>query len=59
MSMFTTRELKLIEHFRNVRLIYEITLRSAKTRIMKLANYILEEIINGRKVELNLMDRLM
>jgi hypothetical protein len=54
-----TRELKLIKHFRNVRLIHETTLRSAKLRIMRLANFIPEETINGREIELNLMDRLM
>ncbi|MCH92694.1 hypothetical protein A2U01_0013635, partial [Trifolium medium] len=44
MSTFMARELELIERFRNVRLVCDMTTSSVELSMMKLANQILEEI---------------
>lgn len=51
------REFDLIEKFRDLSLVCEITLVSVKLGILKLNNNFLDEIKEGKKLYLELVDR--
>lgn len=56
MSMLMVRELELIEKFRDMILVCEETSNSVMLGMLKLTSGILEEIREGRKVDLGLVD---
>ena len=58
MSMFTVQELELIEQFIDMSLMCEETHNSMKLGMLKLASGILEEIREGQRSDLSLIDRL-
>jgi len=51
--------LELIEHFRDLSLVCELTPESVKLRMLKLTSNILEEIKVGQKEDLELVDRVV
>ncbi|XP_050915388.1 uncharacterized protein LOC127130419 [Lathyrus oleraceus] len=59
MSMLMVRELELIEQFRDMSLVCEETPNNMNLGMLKLTSGILEEIKEGRKIDLGLIDRLM
>ncbi|XP_050897680.1 uncharacterized protein LOC127104538 [Lathyrus oleraceus] len=59
MSMPMVRELELIEQFQDLSLVCEMTHNNIRLGMLKLINGILEEIIEGKKIDLGLVDRLM
>lgn len=56
MSMLVVRELELIEQFIKLSLVCEETLNTVKFDILKLTSGILEEIIKGQKIDVELVD---
>ena len=58
MLMIIVRELKMIEQFRNISLVCEETLNSVRLGMLKLTSGILEEIREGQKSDLKLVDQL-
>ena len=58
MSMLMVRELEMIEQFRDMSLVCEDTSNSVKMGMLKLTSGILEEIREGQKSDLSLVDRL-
>src|SRR3954462_5617545 len=58
MSMLMARELDLIEQFRDLSLVYEGTPVSVKLGMLKLTIGILEEIREGQRADVELMDKL-
>src|SRR3954469_7868026 len=58
MSMLMVRELDLIEQFRDLSLVCESTSNSVKLGMLKLTNGIVEEIRNGQKSDVGLVDKL-
>lgn len=59
MSMLMVQELELIEQFRDMYLVCEKTHYSVKLGMLKLTSGIREEIRQGQKIDLGLVDRLM
>lgn len=59
MSMLMVQELELIEQFRDISLVYEETHNSVELGMLKLTSGILEEIREGQKIDLGLVDRLV
>ena len=59
MSMLMVRELEMIEHFRDMSLVCKETSNSVKMGMLRLTSGILEEIQEGQKSDLSLVDRLM
>ena len=59
MSMLMVQELELIEKFRDMSLVCERTPNSVKLGMLKLTSGILEEIREGRKINLGLIYRLV
>ena len=58
MSMLMVRELELLEQFRDMSLVYEETSSGVKLGMLKLTSGILNEIQEGQKSDLSLVDRL-
>lgn len=58
-SMLMVRELKFIEKFRDLSLVFEMTPNTMKLGMLKLTSGILEEIRNRQKLDLGLIDRLV
>ena len=58
MSMLMVRELELLEQFRDMSLVCEETSSSVKLGMLKLTSGILDEIREGKKYDLSLVDRL-
>ncbi|KAK2452132.1 hypothetical protein QL285_011125 [Trifolium repens] len=58
MSSLMMRELDLIEGFRDLSLVCETTPRSVKLGMLKLTNDFLDEVKNGQKGDLDLVNRL-
>ncbi|KAI5385795.1 hypothetical protein KIW84_072414 [Lathyrus oleraceus] len=58
MSMLMVRELDLIEQFRDLSLVCESTHNSVKLGMLKLTNGILDEIREGQKSDMLLVDKL-
>src|ERR1051325_4959603 len=58
MSMLMVRELGLVEQFRDLSLVYETTSDGVKLGMLKLTSGILEEIRNGQKSDVVLVDKL-
>jgi len=52
-------ELELIEQFRDLSLVCELTPESVKLGMLKLTSNILEEIKKGQKEDLGLVDRVV
>jgi len=59
MSALMVKELELIEQFRDLSLVCELTLGSVKLGMLKLTSNILEEIKVGQKEDLELVDRVV
>ncbi|PNX73284.1 retrotransposon-related protein, partial [Trifolium pratense] len=59
MATLMSRELELIEQFRDLSLVCEITPRSVKLGMLKLTNDFLEEVKKVQKEDLSLVDRLV
>ena len=59
MSMLMVRELELLEQFHNMSLICEETSSGVKLDMLKITSGILDEILEGQKYDLILVDRLM
>lgn len=59
MSALMVREMDLIEQFIDLKLVWEITPRSVKLGMLKLTNNVLEEIKEGLRLDLGLIDRLV
>lgn len=55
MSMLMVRELELVKQFRDMSLVCEETPNNVKLGTLKLANGILEEIREGRIIDLGLL----
>ena len=58
MSMLMMREMELLEQFRDMSLICEETSSGVKLGMLKLTSGILDEIKEGQKSDLGLVDRL-
>src|ERR1044072_4757161 len=58
MSMLMVREWELLEQFRDLSLVYETTPNSVKLGMLKLTSGILEEIRNGQKSDVGLVDKM-
>lgn len=58
-SMFMVRELELIEQSRDLSLVCERTRNNVRLGMLKLTNGILEEIIEGHKIDLGFVVRLV
>ena len=56
--MLMVRELEIIEQFRDMSLVCEKTSNSVKMEMLRLTSGILEEIREGQKSDLSLVDRL-
>lgn len=56
MSMLMGRELELIEQFEDVSLVCEKTSNSVKLGMFKLTSGILEDIVEGQKTYVGLVD---
>ncbi|XP_050885357.1 uncharacterized protein LOC127090466 [Lathyrus oleraceus] len=52
------RELDLIEQFRDMSLVCEVTSNSVRLGMLKLSSGFLDDIIKGHKLDINLVDRL-
>jgi len=59
MSALMVKELELIEQFRDLSLVSELTPEGVRLEMLKLTSNILEEIKNGQKEDLELVDRLV
>jgi len=59
MFALMVKELELIEQFRDLSLVCELTPESVKLRMLKLTSNILEEINVGQKEDLELVDRVV
>ena len=59
MSSLMVKELDLIEQFRDLSLVSELTSDGVKLGMFKLTSNILEEIKNGQKEDLELVDRVV
>jgi len=59
MSALMVKELELIEQFRDMSMVCELTPESVKLGILKLTSNILEEIKVGQKEDLELVDRIV
>jgi len=59
MSALMVKELELIEQFRDLSLVSELTPEGVRLGMLKLTSNILEEIKNGQKEDLELVDRVM
>jgi len=59
MSTLMVKELELIEQFRDLRLVSELTPDGVRLGMLKLRSNILEEIKNGKKENLELVDRVV
>lgn len=59
MSMLIVSKLELIEKFRDMSLLCEKTPNSMKLGMLKLASSILDEIREGQKIDLGLIDQLV
>jgi len=59
MSALMIKELELNEQFRDLSLVSELTLSGVKLGMCKLTSSILEEIKNGQKEDLELVDRVV
>lgn len=59
MSALMVREMDLIEQFRNLSLICEITIQIVMLGMLKLTNSVQEDIIEGHKSDLGLVDWLL
>jgi len=59
MSTLMVKELKLIELFRDLTLVCELTPESVKLGMLKLTSNILEEIKKGQKEDLELVDHVV
>lgn len=58
-STLVVRELKLIEQFRNLNMLCERTPNNVNLDILKLTSGVLEEIRDGQKLDLGLIDRMV
>jgi len=59
MSALMVKELELIEQFRDLSLVSELTPEGVRLGMLKLTSNILEEIKNGQKKDLELVDRVV
>ena len=59
MSALMVKELELIEQFRDLSLVSELTPDGARLSMLKMTCNILEEIKNGQKEDLELVDRVL
>ena len=59
MSALMVKELELIEQFRDLSLVSELTPDGVRLGMLKLTSNILEEIKNGQKEDLELIDRVV
>jgi len=59
MSALMVKELELIEQYRDLSLVCELTLESVKLGMLKLTSNILEEIKKGQKEDLELVDHVV
>jgi len=59
MSALMVKELELIEQFRELSLVCELTPESLKLGMLKLTSNILKEIKVGQKKDLELVDRVV
>jgi len=59
MSALMVKELELIEQFRDLRLVCELAPVSVRLGMLKLTSNILDEIKNGQKEDLELVDRVV
>jgi len=59
MSTLMVKELELIEQFRDLSLVSELTPDGVRLGMLKLTSNILEEIKNGQKEDLELVDRVV
>jgi len=59
MSALMVKELELIEQFRDLSLVSELTPEGVRLGMLKLTSNILEEIKNGQKEDLELVDRVV
>jgi len=58
-STLMVKELELIEQFRDLSLVSQLTPDGGRIRMLKLTSNILEEIKNGQKEDLELVDRVV
>src|SRR4030065_1703499 len=58
MSALMVKELELVEQFRDLSLVSELTPRGVKLGMLKLTSTILEEIKEGQKTDVDLVDRM-
>jgi len=58
MSALMVKELELIEQFQNLSLVSELTPDGVRLGMLKLTSNVLEEIKNGQKEDLELLDRV-
>ncbi|MCI40972.1 hypothetical protein A2U01_0062205, partial [Trifolium medium] len=59
MSTLMVKELELIEEFRDLSLVCEVTPRSVKLGMLKLTNPFLEEIRKCQKTDRKMMEKLV
>ena len=59
MSSLMVKELELIEQFRDLSLVCELTPKSVKLGMLKVTSNILEEIKVGKREDLELVDRVV
>lgn len=59
MLMLMVREMDLIEHFKHLSLVCEITPVSVKLEMLKFTSNVLEEVKEGQKLDFGLINRLM
>ncbi|MCI49295.1 hypothetical protein A2U01_0070539 [Trifolium medium] len=59
MSSLMVKELELIEEFRDLSLVCEVTPKSVKLGILKLTNPFLEKIMECQKMDERLMKKLV
>jgi len=59
MSALMVKELELIEQFRDLSLVSELTPEGVRLGMLKLTSNILEEIKNGQKEDLKLVDQVV
>ena len=57
-SALMVKEMELIEQFRDISLVCEVTPGSEKLGMLKLTSQLLEDIKEGQKIDLELVDRL-
>lgn len=59
MSALMVKELELIEQFRDLSLVSELTPDGVRLGMLQLTSNIFEEIKNGQKEDLELVDRIV